>query len=427
MASDWTAIKELIENTGKAFDEYKTVNDQRIKAVADGNTSKASELEVKLAKIDTDIADFGKLRKKLETEIDNQRERLEELESKAKTPGKTLEQKLEADYKTKFVSFLRSGLQDQQLGMEVKSLEKQMLERKDVSSTAAAGGYAIPEEIGREIERQEKLYSPVLDDCKSVMVGTSDYKELVDLTGTTDGWVAETGTRTATLTASLREVVPTWGEQYAYSQATEWSMDDIFFDVAAWLAQGTADSFAVSLATAVVSGNGTTKPTGMTNTTPTLIDDFASPLRSAAIYQYVASTASPDAITADSLIDVQYKLNSRYRSGAKYFFNSSTAGAIRKLKDSTSQYLWQPGYQLGEPDRLLGYPTSTWEQMASVGANTFPVGFGNLKRGYLIAQRVGLRVTRDEVTNPGYVRFYIRRRIGGIPLNNNAIKFVRTV
>ncbi len=429
MAGDWSAIKDLIEKTGSAFDEYKKVNDDRLKALADGNESKALELSQKLEKIDTDMTDWAKKRKSIETEIENQRERIEELEAKGKTPGKTVEQKLDDEHAEKFIKAMRGGLNDQRALMELKQIEAQVYERKDVTiGTGSAGGYGVPEQIAREIERQEKLYSPVTEDCKVVTVGTSDYKELVDLTGTLGGWAGETTDRsTPTATATLREVVPTWGEQYAYPQVSEWSLDDVFFNVQDWLTTGVAESFAVDLATAVVSGNGSTKPTGMTNTTPTTVDDFGSPLRSAAIYQYVASAASPDAITSDSLIDVQYKLNSRYRTQAKYIFNSTVAGAIRKLKDSQNQYLWQPGLQNGEPDRLLGYATSIWEQMPNVTNNAFPVAFGNFKRGYVIAQRYGsLRITRDDVTKPGYVRFYVRRRVSGIPLNNNAIKFIRT-
>ena len=428
MASDWTAIKELIENTGKAFEEYKNVNDQRIKAVADGNTSKASELELKLTKIDSDIVTWAKERKKLETDIDNQRERIEELETKAKQPGKTVQQKLEAQHTETFWKAMRTGFSDQQTLMELKTIENQLkIEKKDVTLTNAAGGFAAPVELSREIEKQEKLYSPVLTDCRLVITGTGTYQEIVDITGTTDGWVAETGTRSATATASLRQIVPTWGEQYAYPQASEWSLDDIFFNVQEWLSDAVADSFAISLATAVVSGNGSTRPTGITNTAPANVDDFASPLRAAAAIQFVPSAASPDAILPDTLFDLVYKLNSRYRGGAIFTFNSSTAAALRKLKDSTNQYLWQPGLQMGEPDRLLGYGTSIWEQMSNVGANTFPVFFGNFKRGYTIAMRYNsIRITRDEVTNPGYVRFYVRRRVGGIVRNNNAIKALKT-
>jgi HK97 family phage major capsid protein len=420
-------VLAAIEKSGQAFEEFKVVNDKRLEDIKAGNDSRATELEAKIVKIEKDLKEATETKRKLEIEQKVDRERIEELEARAKVPGKTIEVKRREEYADKFEKFIRTGGQDMELGVQLKALEREMHEQKDVTiGSAAGGGYAVPEQISRDVEVQEKLFSPVREDVKVVQIGTSDYKELVNLRGTTGGWVGETGTRTATATSTLREVVPTQGELYAYPQASEWSLDDIFFNVANWLSAEIAETFAVEEATAVLTGNGTTKPTGMLNTTPTTVDDFGSPLRSAAIYQYVASAASPDAILPDALIDLVYKLNSRYRAGAKFFFNSTTAASIRKLKDTTNQYLWQPGLQMGEPDRLLGYPTSIWEQMASVASNAFPVGFGNLKRGYVLVDRVGLRITRDEVTTPGYVKFYVRRREGGIVLNNNAIKFLRT-
>lgn len=420
-------IMDAINKKGEAFEQFKEANDARIKALEEKNLARVTELEEKASKIEKDLDTAIKAKKKLEIEQQVDRERIEELEARAKTPGKTLEIKRREEYGEKFEKFIRTGGQDMELGVQLKTLERQMQEQKDVTiGTPAGGGYAVPEQIARDVEVQEKLFSPVREDVKVVQIGTSDYKELVNLRGTTGGWVGETGTRSATATSSLREVVPTQGELYAYPQASEWSLDDIFFNVQNWLAGEIAETFAVEEATAVLTGNGTSRPTGMLNTTPTTVDDFGSPLRSAAIYQYVASAASPDAILPDSLIDLVYKLNSRYRSGAKFIFNSTVAASIRKLKDSQNQYLWQPGLQMGEPDRLLGYPTSIWEQMSNVGSNAFCVGFGNLKRAYVLVDRVGLRITRDEVTTPGYVKFYVRRREGGIILNNNALKFLRT-
>lgn len=424
----WAEIKSAIEESGKAFDEFKKTNDERLKAIKDGNETKAKELDVKLAKIDTDLSNSTKLKKELEIEQQNQRERIEELEAKAKTPGKTASEVRKDEYKGAFLGWVRGRGQSPSDEQKMLDIQRKALEAKDVTiGTAAAGGHAVPEEISREIERQEKLFSPVRRLVKVVQAGTSDYKELVDIRGESSGWVGETGSRSATNTPSLREVAPTHGELYAYPQASEWSLDDMFFNVEAWLAESVAQDFALAEGTAVITGNGTSKPTGMLNTTPTLIDDFASPLRTAAIYQYVASTASPDAILPDALIDTVFKLNAQYRMGANWIFNSVTAGAIRKLKDTTNQYLWQPGLQNGQPDKLLGYPFEIWEQMANVGANAFPVGFGNFRRGYVLVDRTGLRITRDNVTNVGFVRFYIRRRVGGIVLNNNAIKFLRTV
>jgi HK97 family phage major capsid protein len=95
------------------------------------------------------------------------------------------------------------------------------------------------------------------------------------------------------------------------------------------------------------------------------------------------------------------------------------------LKDTTNQYLWQPSLQAGQPDMLLGKPISVWEQMPDPNGGNHPVAFGDLKQAYLLTRRTGLRVTRDAVTNVGYVRFYVRQRLGGIVLNNDALKVLK--
>jgi HK97 family phage major capsid protein len=273
------------------------------------------------------------------------------------------------------------------------------------------------------------LFSPVRELVKVRQVGTSDYKELVSKRGTTSGWVGEASSRPATVTPTLRERAPTFGEIYAYPQASEWSLDDIFFNVEQWLAEEIAQEFAQEEGVAVISGNGTNKPTGMINTAPVTTADFASPERSANAYQSVQSDLTPGgvAILADSLIDLAATLASPYRVRATWTMNSLTAAAIRKLKDTTNQYLWQPGLQAGTPDVLLGRPVAIWENMPSVGANNFPVAIGDWQRAYILADRVGLRITRDNVTNIGFVRFYVRRREGGHVLDNHAAKFLQTL
>jgi HK97 family phage major capsid protein len=115
-----------------------------------------------------------------------------------------------------------------------------------------------------------------------------------------------------------------------------------------------------------------------------------------------------------------------YRAGGTYVMNSTTTGSVRKLKDTTNQYLWQPSQQAGQPPMLNGYPVETWEQLDDIGSNKFPVAFGNFRRGYLLIDRTDVRITRDDITSIGFVKFYVRRREGGIVLNNDAIKFLRT-
>lgn len=432
-------INSAIDKLGRAFEEYKKTNDDRLEALRKGQN--VGELTQKLGRIEGDVLKFADLKAAIERDQEYQRERLELLEARHASGTKLAPVDIvKKDYRDAFEGWMRSKGQDQSLGLKMDQLAmKARTEFKNiVIGTPSAGGYAVPEEISRQIELLELKFSPVRRLVKVVQVGTSDYKELVSLRGASSGWVGESTSRPATDTPTLREVVPTHGELYAYPQVSEWSLDDIFFNVEDWLTQEVAAEFAQQEGLAVISGNGSSKPTGMLNTTPVLTADFASPLRAAAAYQYIASDTdtllpppdgSPAAagLTPNSLIDCVYTLNSMYRANGVWIMNSMTTAAVRKLKDTTGQYLWQPGLQMGQPNSLLGYPVETWEQLADIAAGTFPIGFGDWKRAYVLADRVGLRITRDNVTNIGHVRFYIRRREGGIVLNNDAAKFIGIV
>lgn len=428
-------IKGAVEKIAEAYEEYKATNDQRIALLEKGRNGEAKELGEKLKRIDADITKFDGLKTDLEAEMKFQRDRIEALEAKASNPKKTADEVMQDEYKSAFMSWMRNKGQDSASEAKMDTLAKKArLEGKAITiGTPSAGGYAVPEEIAREIERLELKFSPVRNLVKVVQTGTSDYKELVNLRGASSGWVGESGSRSATNTPTLREVVPTHGEIYSYPQVSEWALDDMFFNVESWLAEEVAQEFAQEEGLAVISGNGSSKPTGMLNTTPVTTADFASPLRAAAAYQFISSDLDADdspagiGIRADSLIDTVYTLNSAYRADATWIMNSLTTAAVRKLKTADGAYHWAPGLQAGQPAMLLGYPVATWEQMSDIGANNFPIGFGNWRRAYVLVDRVGLRITRDAVTSIGHVKFYVRRREGGIVLNNDAAKFIRTV
>ncbi len=426
MDTSMTALTASINRIGEAFEAFKSTNDERIKALSEGKDGLATDLNQKLARIETDLSAATKAKGEIEREQTFLRERLEELESRKSGPGKTASEQNHDEYKKSFCNWIRS-----KGGSPADEQKMQELSKKDVTiASTAGGGYAVPEEIGKQIGLLEQKYSPVRRLVKVVQTNSNDYKELIDINNASAGWVGESSSRTATNTPQLRERAPTHGELYAYPQASEWSLDDIFFNVEQWLSESVARQFAIQEGSAVLTGNGTNKPTGLLNTSPVTTADFASPLRAAAAYQYIESPSlgSPavPSLTGDKLIDLQYTLNSAYRVNATWVMNSVTTGAVRKMKDSNGQYLWQPSLQAAQPDMLLGRPIETWEQMDDTGSNKYPIGFGDFQQGYLLTDRVGLRVTRDNVTNVGFVRFYVRRREGGCVLNNDAVKFIKT-
>lgn len=427
-------IKSALKNQHEAVNAFRQYHDEQITELKSVTGGKAQELEGKLAEINQAITKFQTLEQKMNLHNDFVTERLEELEARSKQPGATKAESLQKSYGDTFDRLLRSQFKDHSAETELKQIISKANEMrtsgeaKDITiGTDIQGGYALPEELSRQIEKMEIEVSPVRRLVKTVQVGSNDYKELVSIHGGNSGWVGETGTRSATGTPNLRERAPTFGELYAYPQVSEWALDDIFFDVGAWLTEDVAMDFAQAEGIAVISGNGTNKPTGMLNTTPVSTADSASPMRAAAAYQFIGLTgpASPAVINADSLIDLVYNVKSQYRARGTFTMESLTLAAVRKLKDTNGAYIWEPNYQVGQPSTILGYPLETWEDMPALAADAFSVGFGDFRRAYVLADRVGLRIQAESFTNVGYVRFYIRRREGGTVLNNDAVKFLR--
>lgn len=372
---------------------------------------------------------FDKFTQLSEQRFNDLQGRIEEIEAKRSSPGKTgddVDSREGREHLRLFKNWvLRPG--DGQAQSELREFQAG-LARKDVTiASVAGGGYAVPEVIASELEKAERKLSPVRDLVKVLRVGTSDFKHLMSIGGTSSGWVSESGSRSATNTSQLRERAPTHGELYAYPQVSEWAVDDIFFNVGQWLTDEVAEEFSYQEGLAVISGNGTNKPTGMLNTTPVTTSDEASPKRDAAAYQYIlGGDNSPASVDGDALIDLQYGLNAKYQANATWVMNSTTAGQVRKLKASgTGEYLWTDNLIVGQPALLLGKPVRIWEQMPDPAGGAFPVAYGDFRRGYLLIDRSEIRITVDQVTNPGFHRFYCRRRVGGCALNNNAVKWLK--
>ncbi len=425
-----TPIIEAIEGIGKSFEEFKKVNNQILDEERKGNEARTRELQTTLERINDELGKYQQNKEVLEKRLATQQERLEIVEALNDRPRATVQDKIRSEHKDLFMRWMRSRGTDEGAVHEYKKLVEKAREVKDVSLTDAAGGYAVPEEISRAVDNLVLKQSQIVANVKNVQVGSSDYKELISVNELTSAWAAEATARTAKDEPTLRQRAPTWGELYTYLTASNWSLEDIFFNVEDWLVQNASEGFAVALATALYNGNGSGQPTGIFNGSPVATDD-GSPLRSAEVIEYlpITSPSSPytsTGITAKTVIDLVYALRTPYRMNGKFAASSVTQGHIRKLTDTTGQFLWQPSLQLGQPDRLLGYEMFTWENLGSpTTPNAYPLVFGDFNRAYTLATRAGMSVVRENVTAPGFTKFYMARRYGGILTNNDAIKVAK--
>lgn len=412
-----TELSKTIDSIATAFEEYKSTNDARIEAIKAGKGT--ADLDAKLARMDGAIDGMSEVKAKLEA-----------METRMSRPGAYGEgestSREAAEYKGAFLNWMRSPT-DQERQQKVTAAQRNLETRAADArtSTGASGGFALPEEIERTIARLGVDMSPIRSLATVRTVGTPDYKELIDVNGAAFEWIGETDTRAQTNTPDLAEIAPTFGMASAKPQATEESLDDLFFDVENWLIQSAAEAIYAGEGAAFVSGNGTKKPKGfLAGPTPVVTADAS---RAFGTLQYIASAQAAAMPTSpDVFFDMIYSLRARYRANATWVTSKAVLATIRKYKEATTNaYMWQPALTAGQPSSFAGFPIVEAEDMPAVGAGTFPLAFGDFKEGYLICDRVGMRMTRDEITTPGYVKFYIRKRVGGAIRNSQSIKLLK--
>ena len=150
---------------------------------------------------------------------------------------------------------------------------------------------------------------------------------------------------------------------------------------------------------AFLNGDGTGKPLG---------------LLAATGGAQTAVTTAGASIAADEVIDLVYALKRPYRKNAAFLTNDQTLAVLRKLKDNNGQYLWQPSYQAGEPDRLFGYAIHTSPYFPTITAGTPAIAFGDFSY-YNIGDR-GTRSfaeLKELFAGNGMVGFVAKERVDG--------------
>jgi HK97 family phage major capsid protein len=160
---------------------------------------------------------------------------------------------------------------------------------------------------------------------------------------------------------------------------------------------------------AFANGNGTSKPFGLA-TRATV---------GGAIPAAQGVTAAASAVVPDQLKSMQYLITSRFANNGVYLASDDATQAIALLKDSTSNYLWQPSNQAGQPDVLFGRPFYRMSGLPAMTATTFftepSVLFGDVRSGYMVADRQQITVQRldERYADQGLVGFLFRQRVGG--------------
>ena len=98
---------------------------------------------------------------------------------------------------------------------------------------------------------------------------------------------------------------------------------------------------------------------------------------------------------------------------------------VRQFKTTTGQYLWAPPTSADAAATLINFPIVEAEDMPDPGANSLAIAFGDFERGYIVVDRIGIRVLRDPYSAKPYLLFYTTKRVGGGVQNFEAIKLLK--
>ncbi len=394
-------IKEAFGDFLRAFEAFKSANDERLDA---------------LEKRSSDVVGDEKV-DRINRALDEHKRALDELTLAAARPALGAERKSQPqlrERKAAFDRYVRKGDAGGLDALELKALS---------AGSNPDGGYTVPLEIETTIDRVLAKASPIRSIATVRAIGANVYRKPITTAGAATGWVGETDTVAQTGTPNLAAIDFPAMELYAMPAATQTLLDDSQVDIEQWLADEVQIVFAEQEGAAFVGGDGSNKPTGFLHYTA-----VADASWSWGNLGYIASGADgafASSNPADKLLDLAYAPKQGYRANGRWVMNRKTESAVRKFKDTTGNYIWQPAASADQPATLFGYPVTEVEDMPDIASNSLSIAFGDFARGYLVVDRVGIRVLRDPYSAKPYVLFYTTKRVGGGVQNFEAIKLMK--
>ena len=389
---------------GHAFGEFMTAFD----AFKQANDDRLGEIERRMS---ADALTVDKVERINRT--------LDELTLKARRPQLGADTRESApanrrEHKAAFDSYIRKGETNGLSTLEAKSMSV---------GSDPDGGYLVPDETEAEIGRLLSEASPIRSIAGVRQVTSAVYKKPFAISGPQTGWVGETAARPETTAPTLAELQFPAMELYAMPAATQTLLEDSAVSIDQWIAEEVQAAFAEQEGTAFITGNGTNKPRGFLDYTKVADGSW-----SWGNIGYVATGAAgafPASDASDVLIDLVYTLKAGYRQNANWVMSRKTQAEVRKLKDGDGNYLWQPAATADGRASLSGFPVTEAEDMPDIGASTYAIAFGDFRRGYLVVDRLGVRILRDPYSAKPYVLFYTTKRVGGGVQNFEAIKLLK--
>ncbi len=387
-----------VDQLGNAWEDFKKLNDKRLADIEKKGSADAVTLD-QMSKINN--------------ALDSYKSRMDALETTMNRPsfdagyGEGVSAETKSDHRKAFVNYVRRGVEG----------ELSTLEQKALSVTSDAdGGYLVTPQVSEDMVKRIFETSPMRQICSVTTISSDSLEIIEDNDEAGAAWAAsESAAVTESTSPQIGKLTIDAHELVAQPKATQKLIDDSSIDIEAWLTGKLVEVFSRKENTAFISGDGSGKPKGILT--------YTAGTGAGQIQQIDSGTDG--VVTADSLIRLFYSLKDEYARNATFLMNRATAQAVRLLKDTTNQYIWNPGLALGTPDTLMGVPVMLASDMPVPAENSLSVAVGDFRRAYQIVDRTGVRVLRDPYTEKPFVKFYSTKRVGGRVVNFEAVKLLK--
>lgn len=376
---------------------------EQMKAIVDGADTEKRSLTAEETgsydALDTQINELDQQRKRYE-DMDKREADLKDLQERGGPPIVSADQTPAGDERSRLEIELREflGTPDEPPSRravkvapdapitytQARAIAREWKQRDLTKGTATAGGHTVGTGFYAQLIDHLIDVSGVLQAGPTVLV--TDKGDSIPIPRTTAHSTAESEKAEAT---AIAESDPAFNQlvlgAYKYPVALQISyelLEDTYVDLLGYIAMQAGRAVGNAFGTRLVTGTGTSQPQGVATAATTGVTGSAS----------VAG-----AFTADNLIDLHYSVIAPYRNSpdCAWLMRDATMGAVRKLKDSQNQYLWQPSLQVGAPDTLLGKPVRTDPNVAAVALSARSVLFGDFSR-YFVRQVKDIRFERSD-------------------------------
>jgi len=384
---------ELKQLRAKLINEMRTIIDL---SDTEGRPMSSEETQT-YDRMESDVDGFSQTidRREKQTKAENMLA-TSPAEARVSNRKQTKAERLSSDeYRNAFDKYMRFGA-NSLVGDEARALQE---------GTDSEGGYLTETVLERRLV-QTLQDQNIMRQLAMVINTTSDRNISVEATVGAATWTAEEAAYTES-DAAFSQISLGAYKIATIMKVSEELMQDSIFDMDSYVGTNFGRRIAEAEEAAFVAGNGSAKPTGAT-----------------AGASAGVTAVSATAITSNEILDLLYSLKRQYRRGASFLMNDSTIKAIRQLKDSNGQYLWQPSLQNGDPDLLGGRPVFASYDMPAATTGLVSVLFGDFKMGYMIADRgtTSFQRLNELYSANGQVGFRAYRRVDGKVVLAEAIK-----